>query len=258
MSDSNIVVEQDRSVAVLTINRPEVRNALDAQTVEEMARALADLSGRPEVKVLIITGAGNKSFVSGADIGSLKTRTALAALLPGLQELLTRIERWDKPVIAAVNGYALGGGCELALACDIRIAADHAKFGLPELGLGIIPGGGGTQRLSRLVGKGKAKELIFTGDVIDAEEAMRIQLVNRVVPGDQLLAAAKTMAEKIAGKAPIALYMAKKAIDAGAEASLDVGLMIEKWSQAILMGTEDKWEGTSAFLEKRKPEFRGN
>jgi enoyl-CoA hydratase len=257
MQYKHLLVEVNDSIGMVTVNRPEVRNAMNPETVQEIYQVMKDFAANDEVKVVIFTGAGNKSFVSGADINKLKERTYLDALQPGMQGLNQQIEQFDKPVIAAVNGFALGGGCELAMACDVRIAAEHAKFGLPELNLGIIPGAGGTQRLTRLVGRGKAKELILTGDIIPAREAERIGLVNKVVAIDQLLSTAIEMAQKMITKGPLALYLAKKAIDAGSDAPLHVGMMVEKLSQAVLMSTEDKVEGTSAFLEKRPPRFRG-
>jgi enoyl-CoA hydratase len=253
----NLLVEVRNSIGFITINRQEVRNALDPVTVNEIKSALDLFSTDENVKVLALTGAGEKSFAAGADINKLKDRTFLETLAPGMQGLNSQIESFDKPIIAAVNGYALGGGCELSMACDIRIAAEHAKFGLPELSLGILPGGGGTQRLTQLVGKGKAKELIFTGQIISAQEAQEIGLVNKVVPYKELITAVEEMAHKMMKKGPLALRMAKLSINAGAESDQKTGLMIEKLSQAILMTTEDKYEGTTAFLEKREPKFQG-
>lgn len=257
MRYKNVFIEEDGPLAVLTIDRPDVRNALDPVTVEELKRALKEIEQNSRIRVLIITGSGEKAFVSGADIRKLRERTSMESLLPGMQGLNHQVERLNKPVIAAINGYALGGGCELAMACDIRIAAEHAKLGLPELSLGIIPGGGGTQRLVDLVGKGKAKELIYTGAIVRAEEAEEIGLVNRVVPKEELIEKAKEMAEQISKKGPVALYMAKKAIDIGTDAPEEAGMLIEKLAQSVLMSTEDKREGTSAFLEKRPPRFQG-
>jgi enoyl-CoA hydratase len=257
MQFKNLLVEVNDSIGIITVNRPEVRNAMSPETVQEISQVMLDFAADEAVKVVIFTGAGEKSFVAGADINKMRERTYREALQPGMQGLNQQIEQFDKPVIAAVNGFALGGGCELAMACDVRIAAEHALFGLPELNLGIIPGAGGTQRLLRLVGRGKAKELIFTGDIISAQEAERIGLVNRVVSSEQLLPTAIEMAQKMINKGPLALYFAKKAIDAGADAPQHVGMMVEKLAQAVLMSTEDKVEGTSAFLEKRPPRFTG-
>jgi enoyl-CoA hydratase len=257
MSYENLIYKVADGIGFLTINRPEVRNALTPETLDEILDALGRLERDDDVKVVIFTGAGEKSFAAGADINKLKDRTFWESLQPGMQGVNERIENFAKPMIAAVNGYALGGGCEIAMSCDIRIAAEHAKMGLPELNLGIIPGGGGTQRLVRLVGKGKAKELIFTGRIIDANEAEKIGLVNQVVPNNELMEAAKAMAKKMTEKGPVALYMAKKAINLGAESHLQTGLALEKIAQSLLMTTEDKREGTTAFLEKRKANFKG-
>jgi len=253
----NIIVERDGRIAVLTINRPEVRNALDPATWDELSRAVRELEADREVGALIITGAGDKAFAAGADIRSLRERTMLEVLAYSAQEILNQLEQLSKPVIAAINGYALGGGCELAMACDIRVAAETARLGLPELNLGIIPGAGGTQRLARLVGLGRAKELILTGEIIDAAEAERIGLVNKVVPADRLMDAAREVAEKILSKGPVAVAMAKRVIQAGADVDLRSGLVMEKLAQTVLFATEDRLEGTTAFLEKRKPRFQG-
>jgi len=257
MSFQNIIVEIREAAGIITINRPETRNALTAQTLSEFRQALDDLKKDESVKVVIITGAGEKAFASGADIAAVRDRTFLEILEPGMSGLYAEIEQYDKPTIAAVNGYALGGGCELAMACDLRIASENAKFGLPELNLAIIPGAGGTQRLSRLVGRGKAKEMILTGDIVSAAEAERIGLVNKVVPPEQLLDAAVELAKKIAKKGPLALRLAKVVMNAGAEAPLQAGLAMEKLAQSVLFTTEDKYEGTTAFLEKRAPVFKG-
>lgn len=257
MEVENLLININNGIAIVMINRPSVRNAIDLQTQQELVYLLGELVENNDVQVVIITGVGEKVFASGADIGDLKKRTMLEALQGRMQALTSLIENFNKPIIAAINGYALGGGCELAMACDIRIAANHAKFGLPEVGLGVLPGAGGTQRMTELVGKGKAKELIFTGKIIKAEEAERIGLINDVVPYQELLQTAKEMAYKIMKKGPIALRLAKLAINAASEGNLKTGLEIEKLSQAILMTTEDKVEGTSAFLEKRTPNYKG-
>jgi enoyl-CoA hydratase len=253
----NLFVEVKDSKMKITINRPDVRNALDPQTISEIRLALEEAGQNAEVNVVIITGAGEKSFASGADIRRLRDRTMLETLLPGMQGLTSYIESFDKPVIAAVNGYALGGGCEITLACDICIAAEHARFGLPELSLGVIPGAGGTQRLAQLVGKRKAKELIFTGEILSAYDAKQLGLVNKVVPMEILIKTAEEMADKMIQKGPLALRFAKLSINAGYELSQSYGLKVEKLTQAVLMTSEDKFEGTSAFLEKRKPNFKG-
>jgi enoyl-CoA hydratase len=244
-------------IATLTVNRPEVRNALGRETVEEIQAALRELSAREDVGVLILTGAGEKAFVSGADIREIRERGKREALEAINQELFTAVENFPWPVIAAVNGYALGGGSELALACDLRIAAEEAKFGFPETGLGIIPAAGGTQRLPRLIGWGKAKELILTGEIIDAREAERLHLVSKVVPRGELMATARAYAEKILSRGPLAVRLAKRALNIAARAGLDAGLEVERLAQMVLFESKDKLEGTTAFLEKRKPKFRG-
>ena len=257
MSYRGIILERRDRIAILTVNRPEVLNALDPPTWEEIGAAVRDVERDPDIRVLIVTGAGEKAFVAGSDIRSLRERSMWDVLRYSSQDVLTELENMPKPVIAAVNGYALGGGCELAMACDIRIAADTARFGQPEVNLGIIPGAGGTQRLARLVGLGKAKELIFNGDIIDAYEAERIGLVNKVVPRDQLMDAAFQMAEKILAKGPLAVAMAKRVIQGGSNVDLPSGLAMEKLGQTILFATEDRREGMDAFLEKRKARFQG-
>ena len=244
-------------IATVTIDRQEVRNALNGQVMRDVRAALDGLREDESVGVVVFTGAGEKSFAAGADISELKERTALDALSSGMQRLYDEIEGYEKPTIAAVNGYALGGGCELAMACDIRVAAENAKFGQPEVNLSIIPGAGGTQRLSRLVGVGKATELILTGEVIDAQEAHRIGLVSKVVPQSELMDSAREMASKILSKGPLAIRLAKIAVSRGAETDQDTGMLIERLAQAVLFDSEDKREGTSAFLEKRDPNFRG-
>lgn len=244
------------SVGTITINRPDVRNALNGQVVVEMERALAQFEQAEDVGVVVFTGCGEKSFASGADIGQLRERTFRDALSARMQRLYDAIETFPKPTIASVNGYALGGGCELAMSCDIRIAARHAKFGLPELNLGIIPGAGGTQRLGRLVGKGRALELILTGRMVEGEEALRMGLVNQIVDGPDLAEASYRMASAMLCKGPVALRLAKLAVQAGLETDQRTGLLLERLAQAVLFTTEDKVEGTTAFLEKRKPEFQ--
>ena len=257
MGFSNIRVETSESIATLAINRPSVKNALNLETVNECHQALNELAADERVGVLILTGAGESSFVSGADINDIKARTLNDGLAAINSSLFAAVERFPKPVIAAVNGFALGGGCELALACDIRIAADTAKFGQPELGLGIIPGAGATQRLPRTVGMGWAKHLVLTGDVIDAKQALEIGLVTAVVPAAQLQIRARELAKRILRQGPLAARLAKLALNASARVDLDSGLLIETLAQAICYDSEDKIEGTSAFLEKRKPKFTG-
>jgi len=245
------------SIATLIIDRPEVRNALDLDTVAAVREALGRLETDASVGVVIITGAGESAFVSGADINDIRERGRDEGLAAINSSLFAEIERFPRPTIAAVNGYALGGGCELALACDIRIASDTAKFGQPELGLGIIPGAGATQRLPRLVGMGRAKHMILTGEVIDAKQALEIGLVSAIAPAGQLQLRARELAKKILRQGPLAARLAKIALNASARVDMDSGLLIETLAQALCYSSEDKLEGTSAFLEKRKPKFTG-
>ena len=253
----NIRLDVSESIATLTIDRPAVKNALDRETVGECHRALEALELNTDVGVLIVTGAGESSFVSGADINDLRSRTGADGLAAISSSLFARVERFPHPTIAAINGYALGGGCELALACDIRVAADSAKFGQPELGLGIIPAAGATQRLPRVVGQGWARHLILTGEIIDAKQALEIGLVTAIMPAAQLQVRARELAKRILKQGPLAARLAKLALNASARVDLDSGLLIETLAQAICYGSEDKQEGTSAFLEKRKPKFSG-
>jgi enoyl-CoA hydratase len=224
----------------------------------DIRQTLAEFRHDREVGVVVFTGAGERAFAAGADIGELKERTALDALASVMQGVYDEIEAYEKPTIAAVNGLAFGGGCELAMACDVRIASVNARFGLPEVTLAIIPGAGGTQRLSRLVGKGRAIEMILTGQTIDAEEAYRIGLVTQVAEGDEgLMDKVRTTAATILSRGPLAVRLAKLAVQAGFETDQKTGLVIERLAQAVLFDTEDKREGTVAFLEKREPRFRG-
>ena len=254
---TNIRVVISESIATLTVDRPTVKNALDLATVKEIHQALDELAANVEVGVVIITGAGETSFVSGADINDIRARTRDDGLAAINSSLFAKIDKFPKPVIAAVNGFALGGGCELALACDIRVAADTAKFGQPELGLGIIPGAGATQRLPRIVGLGWAKHLVLSGDIIDAKQALEIGLVTAVMPASQLQVRARELAKKILRQGPLAARLAKLSLNASARVDLDSGLLIETLAQAICYSSEDKEEGTAAFLEKRKPKFTG-
>ena len=257
-SYETILVERRNRVAVITINRPEKRNALNIQTRTEGAAVLDELRTDDSVRVVIITGAGDKAFIAGADIGEFADRTTLTQREVMLERsLFNAIDSFPKPVIAMVNGYCLGGGCELALACDLRVASERASFGQPEINLGIIPGGGGTQRLTRLVGEGKAMEMILTGEIIDAHSAFSIGLVNQVVPPDQLETKTMEIANRIAEKSPIALRLAKEAIKLASRSNLDEGLRREVDLFALCFSSEDKNEGVKAFLEKRKPVFKG-
>lgn len=260
MTYENLIVERRGAVGIITINRPKSLNALSRATVAELAAAVDEFNADDGVRAIILTGAGEKAFVAGADIGefnSLRSAEEAAEYARVGQAVLNRIERLPKPVIAAINGYALGGGCELAMACDIRIAADTARLGQPEINLGIIPGYGGTQRLTRLVGKGMAKLLVLGGDPITAQEAQRIGLVDVVVPAAELMAKAMELAEKLASKAPVALRLCKQAINEGAEGTLAAGLDHEAALFGVVFDTEDRVEGVSAFLEKRKPAWKG-
>jgi enoyl-CoA hydratase/carnithine racemase len=253
----SIKVDISDSIATLTIDRPEVKNALDLATVEAMRASLQTLMANAEVAVLVITGAGDAAFVSGADINDIRARGRDEGLAAINSSLFAEIERFPRPTIAAINGYALGGGCELALACDIRIAAETAKFGQPELGLGIIPGAGATQRLPRIIGMGRAKHLILTGEIIDARQALEIGLVSAVTPPGQLQVRARELAKKVLRQGPLAARLAKMALNASARVDMDSGLLIETLAQAICYASEDKLEGTAAFLEKRKARFTG-
>lgn len=255
----HLLVEVEGAVAVVTVNRPQVLNALTAETTREIGEAIDALGADDAVGAIIIVGAGERAFVAGADIGVLNTYGAVAARDAAYlgQSSFDRIEQCRKPVIAAINGFALGGGCELALACHIRLAADTATIGLPEINLGVIPGHGGTQRLPRLVGKGKALEMICTGDQLSAEEAERIGLVNAVVPAAELMETARALAAKLAGKPPIAMRYALEAVNQGVNASLKEGQAIEAHLFGLLFSTEDQNEGMDAFLHKRRPEWKG-
>ena len=254
----NILLETNDRISILTINRPDKRNALNQATRDEILHALDTLQSTPESRVLVVTGAGDKAFIAGADIGEFAGKTAITQreTMKG-RRAFDGVEDFPKPVIAMINGFCLGGGMELALACDIRIASDNAKLGQPEINLGIIPGGGGTQRLTRLVGEGKSMELILTGDLIDAAEAKNIGLVNDVVPAAELRSRVMALAGRIAEKSPVALRMAKEAVKSAARTNLREGLERETDLFGLTFSSEDKEEGVRAFLEKRKPEFKG-
>jgi len=254
----DVKLEVDGSIAIIIMNRPQAMNALNTKVWAELKEAIAKVQADKAVRVVLITGAGN-AFIAGADIREMQAKNLveIREFTYFGQSVLKDIETMEKPVIAVINGFALGGGLELALACDIRLASSEARMGFPEVGLGIFPGVGGTQRSARLIGKGKACELIFTGDMISAEEAERIGLVNRVVPSKELMKTARTMAEKIASRAPLAVGRAKTAINKTQETNLDTGLAFEVESVSLLFDTEDKEEGMAAFVERRKPEFKG-
>lgn len=258
MSYETLRVERDAGTAVVTIDREEKRNALNATVRRELVAAVAELEADEAVRVIVLTGAGDRAFVAGADIAEFADRSALEQ-----REAMTGTRAFDavaacrKPTIAMINGYALGGGCELALACDIRIAADTAKLGQPEVNLGIIPGGGGTQRLPRVVGTGQAMRLVLSGDLIDAAEALRIGLVDLVFDAAELRERTLELAGRIAAKSPVALEMAKAAIRAAAEMPMSAGLAYETELFITCFGSDDKREGISAFLEKRSPDFTG-
>ena len=243
----------------MTVNRPKVLNALNAATWQELRTAFEDAQNDPAVRGVILTGAGDKAFIAGADIGDLAQASAIDAERSSRlgQEVLDLIENLGKPVIAAINGFALGGGCETAMACTIRIAVERAKFGQPEVKLGLLPGGGGTQRLPRLVGKGRALQLILSGGMISAQEAYRIGLVNEVVPAADLIPRAEAILNEIVANAPLAVRFALDAVNKGMETSQSEGLALEASYFGLCAGTEDKKEGTSAFLQKRPAQFHG-
>ncbi len=259
MEFQNLILEKEDYLAILYINRPKALNALNAETLYELEAAIKDIKADPNIKVMIVTGTGEKSFIAGADITfMLPLSPAEGRFFSDVGERVMRqIELLEKPVIAAINGFALGGGCELAMACDIRLASETAIFAQPEVGLGVIPGFGGTQRLPRLIGEGRAKELTYTADVIKAEEAYRIGLVNHVYPLDQLMDEAKKLAKKIAAKAPLAVGYAKYAINKGLQVDIDSAMSIESDMFGMCCATADKFEGMGAFVEKRKPDFKG-
>jgi enoyl-CoA hydratase/carnithine racemase len=257
MEFTTILAEVDNRLGTITVNRPEARNALSKTVLREIRAALEDFAARDDVGAVVFTGAGEKAFIAGADITQLVNYTLADGLASEMARLYDYIEDYDKPTIAAVNGFALGGGNELAMSCDIRIAAESARFGLPETNLGVLPGAGGTQRLTRLVGKGRAVELILTGRIFGAGEAKDMGLVSDVVPDAGLLDAARALAEEIMAKGPLAVRLAKLVIKTGAETDQRTGLVIERLAQSLLYTTADKREGARAFIEKRPAEFQG-
>jgi enoyl-CoA hydratase len=256
----NLIVDRQDPVVVVTINRPRIRNALDTRTLDELRRTMLACRHDAGVRAVIVTGAGDKAFVAGADIGELAAQSPAGGRDYALrgQHVFDLVAHLGKPVIAAINGYALGGGCELAMACTIRLAADTAVLGQPEVNLGLIPGYGGTQRLARLVGVGRALELLLTGDQISAAEAYRIGLVNRVVPAADLMRDATTLAATLAAKAPLAMRYIMDAVRTGIDVALPAALQVEATLFGLVASTEDMREGTRAFLEKRKPAFTGH
>src|SRR6516165_8777112 len=256
---TNLLYEKKGEIAYVTVNRPKVLNALNTPTWKDLRTAFEDARDDPAVRGVILTGAGDKAFIAGADIGELTHASAIDAERSSRigQEVLDLVENLGKPVIAAINGFALGGGCETAIACTIRIAVEHAKFGQPEVKLGLLPGGGGTQRLPRLVGKGRALQLILSGGLISAQEALRIGLVNEVVPAADLMSRAEAILKEIAANAPLGVRFSLEAVNRGMDTSQREGFALEASYFGLCAGTEDKKEGTSAFLEKRAPQFHG-
>jgi enoyl-CoA hydratase len=254
-----IIYEKSEGIATITLNRPEALNTFSKEGVDEVLQALEDAKNDESVRVVILTGAGEKAFSAGADIKTMKGTNALIARELSLMggRICGALENFEKPVIAAINGYALGGGLETAMACDIRIASERARMGQTEINIGLIPGWGGTQRLTRLIGKTKAKELIYTGKIIDAKTAEQLGIVNMVVPADKFMENVRQFAAELAAKAPVALKVAKALIDKGADMSLDAAIALEREGFGVVSSTEDLQEGVSAFMEKRKPAFKG-
>ncbi|MDE2059865.1 MAG: enoyl-CoA hydratase/isomerase family protein [candidate division NC10 bacterium] len=259
MDFQTLELQMEGSLAIITLNRPKALNAINLAMVGELEQAVRQVRDDPGVRVVVITGAGDKAFAAGADITEFKAMSPIDAwmFVRRLQQLFLEIERLPKPVIAAVNGYALGGGCELLMACDMVYASEAARIGQPEINLGIIPGAGGTQRLARLIGKQRAKALVLTGEMIDAQEAWGLGLLNKVVPADQLMVEVRKLADKLVMKGPLAVRAAKEAIEDGYDMALERALAHEAQLFALCFATEDKAEGVSAFLEKRPPTFKG-
>jgi enoyl-CoA hydratase len=260
MADDTILISAEGRVATITINRPDKLNALNEPTRAAIVSALDRFENDPDIRVVVLTGAGEKAFIAGADIAEFEGRTPVAQYRvmssPGTNAF-EAADRFPKPIIAAVNGFCLGGGCELAMACDIRIASDKAKFGQPEINLGLLPGGGGTQRMPRLIGLGNAFKLLYTGDMVTADEALRLGLVSEVVPAADLMTRVKALAAAIASKSPVALRYIKEALRASVRSPMDAGLALERTFFGLVFASEDKVEGVEAFLQKRKPDFKG-
>ncbi len=259
MTFDNLLIERDDAVAIITLNRPKVLNALNGETLNELAAAMASCKGDAHVRAIVLTGAGEKSFVAGADINELAALSPVAGKEHARhgQQIFDAIEQLGKPVIAAINGFALGGGCELAMACTLRVAADTARFGQPEINLGLIPGYAGSQRLPRLVGKGVALEMLLTGDMISAQRAFEIGLVNRVVPAADVVAEARKLAHLLASKAPIAVRYILDAVNHGLDTPFAQGQYLETSLFGTIASSDDMREGTKAFLEKRKAVWQG-
>ncbi|MFZ5648218.1 MAG: enoyl-CoA hydratase-related protein [Bacillota bacterium] len=257
MSYENIILDREDNIAIITINRPKVLNALNADTLKELEAAFDEVDNDDQVRVVILTGAGEKAFVAGADIAFMSKLNPMEAVKFARigQKVFSKIENLSKPVIAAINGFALGGGNELAMACDIRVASEKARLGQPEVQLGLIAGFGGTQRLTRLVNPGLAKEILFTADQYDAASALRMGLVNHVVPAEELMGFCKAMAQRIAARGPVAVRLTKEAINMGLEMDLEKAFALESDLFGLVFTTEDRKEGIGAFLEKRKPSF---
>lgn len=259
MSQDVLILEQSGGIATITFNRPEVHNAFNEEMLDGLRSALDSIADDPAIRVIVLTGAGEKSFVSGSDIKEISKRTKATGIKSSgrRQGVLSRLEQMPMPSIAAINGYAFGIGCELAMACTLRVASDRAKLGQLEINLGIIPGAGGTQRLPRLIGKGRALELILTGRIIGAEEAAFIGLINKVAPHDKLMDEVRSLAGTLASKSPVALKYAMRAVYQGLETDLAMGLQVESLCLGDCLDSEDSKEGLAAFIEKRKPQFRG-